>query len=476
MLIDGQLANASDGKTFSSVSPFTEQPIGWVPEATDADASRAIAAARRAFDTTDWSRDAELRVHCLEQLRAGIARRREEFIDLIVRDVGNPVSSAAMGQVDIPLDVLNSMIGFGRDYEFEWVIKPNQFIANDRLVVREPYGVVAAITPYNVPLADLIVKLGPALAAGNTVILKPSPAAPLCAALVARLIVEETDFPPGVVNIITSSQAAVGQQVVADTRVDMVAFTGSPEVGRSILAASAPEIKKVVLELGGKSALIVLDESSLEAALSWGATQVFHMAGQGCTKCTRFLVPHQLMERAQSLVVEAAKQVPWGDPEDPATVMGPLITEAQRTRVLNAINAAEEAGNHPILGGGIPAESATGYFVEPTVFANVPRDSRIAVNEVFGPVALLMSFSDDADAIALANDSIFGLSGAVWAADPSRALDVARKVRTGTMSVNGASWHSSDTPFGGFKQSGLGRTKGRLGFEEFTQTKVIGLS
>jgi aldehyde dehydrogenase (NAD+) len=475
MLIDGELRAAGDGQTYASLNPFSEQPTGLLPEATQSDTDRAIAAARRAFDETDWPYDARKRTGCLTQLLEAIIGRRDEFVDLIVADVGNPVSSAATGQVDIPIEVLTTMRDFAAGYEFERVLEPNKFIANDRLVRREPYGVVAALTPYNVPLADFVVKLGPALAAGNTAVLKPSPLASVCAARLAELIAAETDFPPGTVNIVTSSRAGVGEQLVADARVDMVAFTGSAEVGQKVLAGSAPHVRRVLLELGGKSAQVVLDEQTLSAALSWGAIQLFHMAGQGCTKVTRFLVPRHLLDDAAKLLVENALAIPWGDPADSSTVLGPLISAGQRERVLGAIQRAADSGITPVTGGGPIADAPSGYFVEPTVYVDPPRRSELAQRELFGPVGLLMPYADERDALALANDTPYGLSGAVWGADQARALSLARRMRTGTVSVNQAQWHSYDTPFGGFKHSGLGRTKSVLGFEEFTQIKVIGI-
>jgi aldehyde dehydrogenase (NAD+) len=334
--------------------------------------------------------------------------------------------------------------------------------------------VVGAITPWNFPLYLNLAKLGPALAAGNTVILKPATVTPWSATTLGRLIVEKTDFPAGVVNIVASSDHAVSELLCSDPRVDLLTFTGSTEVGRRIMQLASGTVKKVFLELGGKSANIILDDVDMKHALADVATVCTH-SGQGCALTTRLLLPRSRYEEALAIAKHAFETFKYGDPMDPAHLQGPQVSKKQQQSVLAYIEIGKKEGARLACGGGVPKHLPKGYYVEPTLFVDVDPRMRIAQEEIFGPVLCAIPYRDDDDAVRIANDSIFGLSGAVKAKDEKRALAVARRIRTGTLGINHAQWFSVDTPFGGFRQSGVGRENGRIGFEEYLETKVIAL-
>jgi aldehyde dehydrogenase (NAD+) len=342
-----------------------------------------------------------------------------------------------------------------------------------RWIRREPAGVVAAITPWNVPHQINLAKLGPALAAGNTVILKPAPDTPWCATVLGRLIAEETDIPGGVVTILTSSDAAFGARLVTDPRVDQVSFTGSTATGRTVMAQAAGTLKRVFLELGGKSAFVVLDDADLRGACAVAAFTVCVHAGQGCAITTRLLVPRRNFDEAVDGAVSALAKLPAGDPTDPGTICGPLINGRQRDRVEGYIRSARDEGGTIVAGGGRPADQTRGFFVEPTLITGIGNDSPVAREEIFGPVLVVLPHDGDDDALSIANDSPYGLSGSVWSGDRDRAMAVAGRMRTGTVGVNGGVWYSPDVPFGGYKQSGIGREMGVMGFEEYLETKVV---
>jgi aldehyde dehydrogenase (NAD+) len=379
--------------------------------------------------------------------------------------------------VDGPIDDLAYWAEKPDQYEYEHWLPVREVFGQPqrRLIRREPIGVVGAITPWNFPLYLNLAKLGPALAAGNTVVLKPAPDTPWSATFLGRLIAEETDIPAGVVNVVASSDHMVGEVLTTDPRVDMITFTGSTATGRRIMAKASDTVKKVFLELGGKSANIVLDDADLAASVPISAMGVCTHSGQGCAITTRLLVHRSRYDEAVAMAQEAMASVTYGDPWDPGNFQGPLISDIQRKRVLGYIEKGKAEGARLVCGGGIPAHLPKGYFVEPTLFADVDPAATIAQEEIFGPVLVVSSFEDDDDAVRIANGTIYGLSGAVTSASEERALSVARRIRAGTLMVNGGMYNAPDVPFGGYRQSGLGRENGTEGFEEYLETKAMGL-
>ncbi|WP_264005337.1 aldehyde dehydrogenase [Mycolicibacterium sphagni] len=477
LLIGGHLVAGGSG-TFSTINPATEEPIGLAADADAADMARAIGAARSAFDDTDWSRDVALRVHCLRQLRTALNAEIEELRAVTVAEVGAPITGTHGSHLQGPVNDLVSPADIAENYSWrtDLGLASRMGIATRRDLVREPYGVVGAITPFNFPHQINLAKLGPALAAGNTVVLKPAPETPWCAAHVGRIIAEHTDFPPGVVNIVTSSDPRIGARLCEDARVDLVSFTGSSATGAAVMGAAAPTITKVCLELGGKSAFVVLDDADLVRACGAAAVAVSRHAGQGCAFTTRLLVPRDRYDDAVDAAAAAMVDIPVGDPTDPATVCGPLISARQRDRVKGYLDLAVAEGGSLACGGGRPAGLSRGYFIAPTVIRGLDNSARVAREEIFGPVLVVVAHDGDDDAIRIANDSPYGLSAAVWSADSDRAEAVAARLRTGTVSVNGGVWYSADVPFGGYKQSGNGREMGLAGFEEYLETKVIAIA
>jgi aldehyde dehydrogenase (NAD+) len=478
LLIDGKLVEASSGATFANVDPTTEEVLGVTADGTEQDMSSAIGAARRAFDETNWSTDHELRRRCLEQFHAACAAHIEELRAVTVAEVGSPIALTYANQVDLPIDDLGYWVDKPVSYQYEhWLPERDVFgQPQRRLVRREAVGVVGAITPWNFPLNLNLAKLGPALAAGNTVVLKPAPDTPWSATVLGRIIAEETDIPAGVVNVVASSDHMVGEVLTTDPRVDMITFTGSTATGRRIMAKGAETVKKVFLELGGKSANIVLDDApDPGGAIAVSAIGVCTHAGQGCAITTRLLVPRRRYDEYLGLADAMMASVTYGDPWDAGNLQGPLISAKQRDRVMGYIEKGKAEGARLVRGGSRPAQFDKGFFVEPTLFADVDSKATIAQEEIFGPVLVVIPFEDDDDAVRIANDSIYGLSGAVTSASEERAMAVARRVRTGTLMVNGGFWNAPDVPFGGYRQSGVGRENGVEGFEEYLETKAIAL-
>ena len=474
LFIDGELV-AGGGGRYPTINPATEEVLGTAANADIADMDRAIAAARRAFDTGDWSTDTGLRVRCIRQLRDAMGEHIEELREITISEAGAPRMLTAAAQLEGPVDDL----GFSADTadSYPWrtdlgVAAP-MGISTRRILVREGVGVVGAITPWNFPHQINLAKIGPALAAGNTVVLKPAPDTPWCAAVLGELVAEHTDIPPGVLNIVTSDANAIGAMLSADPRVDMVSFTGSTATGRAVMAAGAATIKKVFLELGGKSAFLVLDDADLAAACAMAAFTASIHAGQGCAITTRLVVPRGRYDDAVAAAAATMSGIKPGDPTKPGTICGPVISARQRDRVQSYLDLAIAEGGTFACGGGRPADRDRGYFIEPTVVAGLTNDARVAREEIFGPVLTVIAHDGDDDAVRIANDSPYGLSGSVFSADPDRAQAVASRLRVGTVNVNGGVWYSADVPFGGYKQSGVGREMGVAGFEEYLELKVI---
>ncbi|MFQ6391944.1 aldehyde dehydrogenase [Nocardia sp. KC 131] len=474
LLIGGKLVPGADG-VFDTVNPATEEIIGQAANAGGADMDAAIAAARTAFDDTDWSRDHAFRARCLEQLRTALQAHVDELREITIAEAGAPTMLTRGPQLEGPVADLGYCASLAETYNWETdlgIAEP-MGIKSRRVLRREAIGVVGAITPWNFPHQINFAKLGPALAAGNTLVLKPAPDTPWCAAAVGAVIAEHTDIPPGVVNIITSADHTIGARLTVDPRVDMVSFTGSTLTGKAVMAGAATTLKKAFLELGGKSAFIVLDDANLAAAVGVAAFSVCVHAGQGCAITTRLLVPRAAYDDAVQVAAATLSGIVPGDPADPRTICGPLISQRQRARVERYLEIAVAEGGRIVTGGGRPANRERGYYIEPTLIADVANTSTVAREEIFGPVLVVIPYDGDDDAIRIANDSPYGLSGSVWGSDPDRIRRVTEGVRTGTLSVNGGIWYSADAPFGGYKQSGIGREMGIAGFEEYLETKLI---
>ena len=466
LFIDGALRPGRAGR-FATVNPATEEVLGTADD--------AITAARRAFDAGDWAGDTELRVRCIRQLRDALRANIEDVRAITIAEAGAPRLLTAAAQLEGPVEDLKFSADTAETYSWrtDLGVAAPMGIKTGRVVVREPVGVVGAITPWNFPHQINLAKIGPALAAGNTVVLKPAPDTPWCAAILGELIDEHTDFPPGVLNIVTSDDHAVGALLSADPRVDMVSFTGSTATGRAVMAAAAPTVKKVFLELGGKSAFLVLDDADLTAACSVAAFTASVHAGQGCAITTRLVVPRARYDDAVSAAAATMSGIKPGDPDKPGTICGPVISARQRDLLQSYLDLALAEGGTFACGGGRPAGRDRGFFIEPTVVAGLTNEARVAREEIFGPVLTVIAHDGDDDAARIANDSPYGLSATVFSADPQRAQRIANRLRVGTINVNGGVWYSADVPFGGYKQSGVGREMGIAGFEEYLELKTI---
>jgi aldehyde dehydrogenase (NAD+) len=471
MLIDGQLVDP--GRHYPSINPATGSVIEEAPDATIEHAEAAIRAARHAFDETDWSTNLTKRIACLRQLHAALQSHREEFAQLTIAECGHTPMLVDGPALDEPIALLSYYADLAEQFPFTEDIGEREWRGSmhRRSVEREPAGVVAAIVAYNFPMQLALAKLAPALAAGCTVVLKGAPQTPLLALALGEVIAAETDIPAGVVNVITSSEVAVGELLTTHTDVDMITFTGSTPVGRRIMEAASPTVKRVFLELGGKSALILLDDADIEMPALVAAMSICSHAGQGCAITSRLLVPRSRHDEIVERVAAHLSNVKVGNPAETGTYMGPLISQAQRDKVDGVVKRAVEAGARLAVGGS-PIDGP-GFFYAPTLLTDVDPDSEVAQEELFGPVLAVIPYSDDDDAVRIANNSIFGLSGGVYGADTDRAMSVARRIRTGTVGVNGGMWFAPDAPFGGYKQSGIGREMGVAGLAEFLETKTI---
>jgi len=446
------------------IDPTTEQVLATVPEGTPADVDRAVAAARAAFGL--WAATTrQERADYLSALHLTIKARADEFARTIAAEMGAPLKMASRVQTGIPATVLRSYADLLPSYPFEEEI-------GNSLVVREPVGVVGAITPWNYPLHQVVAKVAAALAAGCTIVLKPSEVAPLTAFLLIEACAA-VGLPPGVLNLITGYGPVVGEAIAAHPDVDMVSFTGSVPAGKRVAKVAAGTVKRVTLELGGKSANVLLPDADFATAVKVGVAYAFLNSGQTCTAWTRLLVPADRHDEVTAAVVEVVAGYPLGDPFDETTRLGPLASAAQRDRVRGYIRTGLAEGAQLAAGGPEqPAGLDTGYFVRPTVFAQVEPHMTIAQEEIFGPVLSVLPYSDEADALRIANGTIYGLAGGVWSADPDRALAFARKMRTGQVDINGGRFNPV-APFGGYKQSGAGRELGRFGLEEFCEVKSL---
>lgn len=474
-LIDGRLVPAAGGATFETVNPATEEVLGVAADGTAADMDAAIGAARTAFDATSWSRDHAFRAHCIRQLHDALVAHADELRELTIAEVGAPRFLTSIAQLDSPVEDLLWAADLAERYEWRTDLGEATPVGvrSHRWLEKEAAGVVGAITPWNFPHQINLAKLGPALAAGCTVVLKPAPDTPWAAAAVAAIAATETDLPPGVLNVVNSSDHSLGALLSTDPRVDVVSFTGSTATGKKVMASAAETLKRVFLELGGKSAFIVLDDANIAGAAGMAAFTACTHAGQGCAITTRLLLPRARFDEGVEAAAASMAALGAKDPQDPGTICGPVISARQRDRIEGYLRLAVEEGGTFATGGGRSAAHERGFFIDPTLVVGLDNSARVAREEIFGPVLVAIPHDGDDDAIRIANDSPYGLSGAVHSGDPERAWAVARGVRTGTMSVNGGVWYAGDVPFGGYKASGIGREMGVQGFEEYLETKAI---
>ena len=462
--INGQWAEPAGSGTIEVVNPATEQVIATVPEGTPADVDNAVAAARAALPA--WSGTAAAdRAKMLSALAEGLTARHEDIAQLISSEMGAPIGFSRIVQAGLPIAVLQSYVQLLDSYQFE------ERIGNS-LVTREPVGVVGAITPWNYPLHQVVAKVAAALAAGCTVVLKPTEVAPLSSYHLAEAALD-AGLPPGVLNIVHGTGPVVGEAIAAHPGIDMVSFTGSTRAGRRVGELAAQSIKKVALELGGKSASVVLADADLEAAVKGSLANCYINGGQTCTAWTRLLVPAELHDRAVELAVQGTAKYTVGDPATDTTRIGPMVSAVQRDRVRGYIQKGIDEGA-VLAAGGLEAPAEQGYYVAPTVFANVRPDMTIAQEEIFGPVLSILPYADEDEAVEIANGTPYGLAGGVWSGDQDHAVAVARRLRTGQVDINGGRFNPV-APFGGYKQSGNGRELGRYGLEEFLEVKSLQL-
>ena len=466
VFIGGEWVDSTGTEAIEVVNSTTEEVMGTIPAGTAEDADRAVGAARDAFD--GWSRTSrEERASYLSAIAAGLGERSEEIAATIAQELGMPLKLSQIIQAGLPTGQFAAMPKLMEEVAWE------EEIGNSR-VLREPVGVLGAITPWNYPLNQIAAKVAPALAAGCTVVLKPSEVVPLNAFILAE-VVEAAGLPAGVFNLVTGTGPVVGEAIAGHPGVDMVSFTGSTRAGRRVSELASATVKPVAMELGGKSPNVILDDADLARAVPDGVAKCFLNSGQTCSALTRMLVPREKLAEAEELAAKTAAAFAPGDPFEESTRLGPLVSDVQRERVRGYIRRGEEEGAKLLTGGAEPPEGLDrGYFVRPTVFSEVAPEMTIAQEEIFGPVLVIQPYEGEDDAVRIANDTVYGLAGGVWSADQERAIAVARRIRTGQIEINGGAFNPL-APFGGYKQSGHGRENGRYAVEELLQVKSLQL-
>ena len=463
---DGAWQKPSTTDSIDVLSSATEEAIGRVPTGNAEDVDRAVKSARAAFNGA-WGRTtADERADWLDKLAAAMKARVPQVAEAITHEVGTAIGFATKVQVEFPISAIGLNAKFIREYRFEEEL-------GNSLIVKDPVGVVGCVTPWNYPLHQIVAKIAPALAAGCTVVLKPAEIAPLSALMLADAA-HEIGLPAGVFNVVCGPGRVVGEAIVGHPDVDMVSFTGSLQAGRRVASLAGEGIKKVCLELGGKSAFVVLEDAPFEKAIPAGINNCMQNSGQTCSAWTRMLVPRARQGEAIDLAKAQLAKLTLGDPFDAKTRLGPLASAHQRETVLGYIEQGKKEGAQLVAGGERPAALTTGYYVEPTIFAEVDNRMTVAQEEIFGPVLAIIPYKDEEDAIRIANDTPYGLAGAVWSKDDARAQRVARRIRAGQVDVNGGAFNMN-APFGGFKQSGHGREAGVYGLEEFLEYKSLQL-
>ncbi len=469
LFIGGEFMTPSSNRTIEVISPYTEEIIGVAPEADEEDIDRAVAAARAAFDDGGWaSTDSQERSEMLRAISAGISGRMTEFAELITAENGCPATFSMMGQVMAATMALEAFADVVWEYPFE---EHRQGMLGPNLVLHQPVGVSVGIVPWNVPLFISLLKLGAAIGAGSPMVLKPAPETPLDAYLLAE-VCQEAGLPAGMLSVVPGGRE-IGEYLVRHPGVDKVSFTGSTAAGRKIGSICGEQLKRCTLELGGKSAAVMLDDVNLDEALPMLMPSAIMNNGQACLAQTRILVPRSREDEINEALAEAVGSMTVGDPSQETTEVGPLVAERQRDRVEGYLAAGRDEGATVAVGGGRPADQDRGWFVEPTLFTGVDNGMKIAQEEIFGPVLVSIPYDDQADAIRIANDSDFGLSGSVWTGDTHRGIELAKSVRTGTYGVNSVGTMDMKSPFGGFKSSGMGRECGPEGLAAFLETQTL---
>ncbi|HET9677591.1 MAG TPA: aldehyde dehydrogenase family protein [Solirubrobacterales bacterium] len=464
IFIGGEWVEPTGAEAIEVVNSTTEEVMGTIPGCSAEDADRAVAAAREAFES--WSQTSrETRAGYIAAIAGRLGERAEEIATTITQELGMPLKLSQIVQVGLPTSQFAATPKLMEEVDWE------EEVGNSR-VLREPVGVLGAITPWNYPLNQIAAKVAPALAAGCTIVLKPSEVTPLNAFLLTEVI-EAAGLPAGVFNLVTGTGPVVGEALAAHAGVDMVSFTGSTRAGRRVSELASATVKPVAMELGGKSPNLILDDADLERAVPDGVAKCFLNSGQTCSALTRMLVPRQRLAEAEELAKATAESFTPGDPFDSSTRLGPLVSEVQRERVRGYIRKGVEEGARLLTGGEEPPEGLDrGYFVRPTVFSEVTPEMTIGQEEIFGPVLTIQPYEGEDDAVRIANSTAYGLAGGVWSADPDRAIRIAKRIRTGQIEINGGAFNPL-APFGGYGQSGHGRENGRYGIEELLQVKAL---